>query len=103
MYLSKVRTDDIPTSLPKRHFMKFAMDVYIQKNSTHIYFRGIWEEITSFTLLPFQTLGKVTDWVNRAGDLNGVQITMFYTRSFTPGTVALQTGKYRLTEFTYIH
>jgi hypothetical protein len=83
--------------------MKFAMDVYIQKNSTHIYFRGIvWDEIPSFTLPPFQALYKATDWVNRAEDLNGVQITMFYTRSFIPGTIGLQTGKYRLTAFTYI-
>jgi len=68
----------------------------------HIYFRGIWEEITSFTFLLFQSLGKATDCVNRADDLNGVQITMFYTRSFIPGIVTLQTGKYRIIEFTYI-
>ena len=82
--------------------MKFAMDVYIRKNSTHIYLRGKLEGITSFTLLPFQALGKATDCVNRAEDLNGVQITMFYTRSFIHETVALQPGKYRFIEFTYI-
>ena len=49
MYLSEVRIEDTSNSLPKCHFMKFAMDVYTRKNSTHIYFRGILEEITSFT------------------------------------------------------